>query len=294
MKRTVAVTVTLTFSLVLIYVSAIPASAGSGVFSITGCKDAGRRADDPIAMPGRVGESHLHQFFGNMTTSATSTYDQMVVGTTSCPLSADTAGYWAPALLDPTGEPVTLRNATAYYRSGSSSSTIEAFPPDFRMIAGSVSGIATGTPKLLGWGCDDTTYLPTIPDCSGKSKPFVKAHIIFPSCWDGVNPDSSDHMAHVAYPAGAKCPSTHPVRLPRLSLHFTWNTAGGSGYSIDSDMSARTTAGQSLHADFWNTWNQGALQILVDACLNAGKSCTGMTDSNFVGKTGSTFGSAAA
>ena len=286
MKRTVAVTVTLTFALVLIGVSAIPASAGSGVFSITGCKDAGRRADDPIAMPGRVGESHLHQFFGNMTTSATSTYDQMVVGATSCPLSADTAGYWAPALLDPSGSEVTLRNATAYYRATSSAGqSIQAFPADFRMIAGSVSGIATGTPKLLGWGCNDTTYGPTIPDCSGQSKPFVKAHIIFPSCWDGVNNDSADHMSHVAYADGSRCPTSHPVRLPRLSLHFTWNTAGGSGYSIDSDMSAGTTAGQSLHADFWNTWNQGALQTLVDACLNAGKSCTGITDANFTSKT---------
>jgi hypothetical protein len=272
------------FTAALIGVSAIPASAGSGVFSITGCTDAGLKQVDPIVSPGASSE-HLHQFFANRTVSLTSTWQNMVTGTSSCPLSADTAGYWAPALLDPNDQPVPLRNATAYYRAGSTTGqSIVAFPRDFRMIAGSPD-IATGTPKLLGWGCNDTTYLPTIPDCSGQSKPFVKAHIVFPSCWDGVNLDSEDHRSHVAYPIGAKCPSTHLTRLPRLSLHFTWNTAGGAGYHLSSDMEGMS-AGESLHADFWNTWNQGALEILVNSCLNAGKSCTGMTDANFRSKTG--------
>ncbi|MGZ8629618.1 MAG: DUF1996 domain-containing protein [Actinomycetota bacterium] len=291
MKRTVALSVTLVFAAVLIGVSAIPASAGSGVFSITGCTDAGLKHDDPIVMPGDVGMSHLHQFFGNETTNANSTLADMVVGTSSCPLSADTAGYWAPALLDPNSQPVPLLRATAYYRATSAKgSPIVAFPPDFRMIAGSPA-LPTGTPKVLGWGCDDTTYLPTIPNCGASTgKKFVKAHIVFPSCWDGLDLGiTGDHRGHVAYPIGSKCPSTHPTRLPRLSLHFTWNTAGGTGYSIDSDISAGTTAGQSLHADFWNTWNQGALEILVNTCLNAGKSCAGMTDANFRSKTGFTL-----
>lgn len=49
-------------------------------------------------------------------------------------------------------------------------------------------------------------------------------------CWDGVNVDSPDHKAHVAYPTigsfettGA-CPSTHPVRLPQLMYEVMWDT----------------------------------------------------------------------
>ena len=288
MKRTVGLSVTLVFTAALIGVSAIPASAGEGVFSITGCTDAGLRHDDPIVMPGHAGESHLHQFFGNETTNANSTLADMVLGTTSCPLSADTAGYWAPALLDGAGNAVPLLRATAYYRATSAKGqTITAFPPDFRMVAG-YSTIATGTAKVLGWGCDDTTYLPTIPTCASAGKKFVKAHIVFPSCGNGAT-DSIDHRSHVAYPVGSKCPATHPVRLPRLSLHFTWATAGGADFSVSSDMFFGTAAGQSLHADFWNTWNQGALEILVNSCLNAGKTCAGMTDANFKSKTGFSF-----
>lgn len=289
MKRTVALSVTLVVAVVLIGVSTIPASAGSGVFSITGCTDAGVRPDDPIVMPGHAGMSHLHQFFGNETTNANSTLADMVVGTSSCPLSADTAGYWAPALLDPNDQPVPLLRATAYYRATSAKGqSIVAFPPDFRMIAGSPA-LPTGTPKVLGWGCDDTTYLPTIPNCGASTgKKFVKAHIVFPSCWNGIDTDSDDHRSHVAYPIGSKCPIAHPVRIPRLSLHFTWAVTDGTGYSISSDMDPMS-AGQSLHADFWNTWNQGALEILVNTCLNAGKSCAGMTDANFRSKTGFTL-----
>ena len=31
--------------------------------------------------------------------------------------------------------------------------------------------------------------------------------------------------------------------------------------------------GMSLHADFWNTWNQTVLERTVADCLNAGDSC---------------------
>ena len=290
MKRTIALAVGVALvASFLIAVIAVPASAGAGVFSITGCTDAGVRADDPIVMPRAVGRSHVHQFFGNKSTNANSTYDTMVVAATSCPLKTDTAGYWAPALVDANGQPAKLKRATAYYRatSGSKGQPIQAFPPDLRMIAGSPQ-IETGT-TMLGWGCDDSTYLPTIPDCSSSGKKFVKAHIIFPSCWNGKTTDSTgDHRSHMAYPSGAKCPASHPVRVPRLSLHFTWDVTDGTGYHLDSDMPGMTP-GESLHADFWNTWNQGALETLVNACLNTGSSCLGVTDSTFKSRTGASI-----
>jgi hypothetical protein len=36
--------------------------------------------------------------------------------------------------------------------------------------------------------------------------------------------------------------------------------------------------GQSLHADFWNTWDLAAMRFLVRRCLNRGRACTEMTD----------------
>jgi len=73
-----------------------------------------------------------------------------------------------------------------------------------------------------GAPCDanDTSEFPNKP-CPGG----IRATIIFPSCWDGVNLDSPDHQSHVAYApgserlgglAGDQCPSTHPVRIPQV------------------------------------------------------------------------------
>jgi hypothetical protein len=72
-----------------------------------------------------------------------------------------------------------------------------------------------------GAPCDrnDFASFPSKP-CPGG----IRATVIFPSCWDGVNLDSPDHKSHVAYStakganalAGDKCPSTHPVRIPQV------------------------------------------------------------------------------
>lgn len=56
------------------------------------------------------------------------------------------------------------------------------------------------------------------------------ANIRFPTCWDGVNLDSANHMSHVAYPTsgtfetGGPCPPTHPVRIPQLFYEVIWDT----------------------------------------------------------------------
>jgi hypothetical protein len=49
-------------------------------------------------------------------------------------------------------------------------------------------------------------------------------------CWDGVNLDSPDHMAHMSYPetgtfeSGGPCPSTHPVRASQVMFEVIWDT----------------------------------------------------------------------
>lgn len=263
------------------------ASEGSGVFSITGCSDAGVRRADPIVAPGHSHGSHLHQFVANVGTRASSTYDEMIRAETTCMLSADTSAYWVPALLDRKGRAAELRSANAYYRaSATRAGMIVAFPQDLRIVAGAPD-VRTGTDTVVGWSCDDASpYRPKIPNCKKQPGRYVKAHIVFPSCWDGVNLDSADHRSHVAYPDGARCPATHPVPVPRLSMHFTWKVENGRGFSLSSDEMFGTRRGRSLHSDFWNTWNQEALEDLVEACLVGGKSCKATTDRNFTERTG--------
>jgi hypothetical protein len=71
-------------------------------------------------------------------------------------------------------------------------------------------------------GANDTSAFPSTP-CPGG----IRATVIFPSCWDGVNLDSPDHQSHVAYSpgsealgglAGDKCPEGFPVRIPQVCI----------------------------------------------------------------------------
>ena len=77
--------------------------------------------------------------------------------------------------------------------------------------------------------CDanDTAEFPSKPCLGG-----IRATVIFPSCWDGVNLDSPDHKSHVAYApgtgnsalAGDKCPESHPVRIPQVMYEIMFDT----------------------------------------------------------------------
>ena len=61
-------------------------------------------------------------------------------------------------------------------------------------------------------------------------KAGIIVNIRFPTCWDGVNLDSPDHISHIAYPvngsfeSNAPCPASHPVRIPQLFYETIWDT----------------------------------------------------------------------
>jgi Domain of unknown function (DUF1996) len=62
--------------------------------------------------------------------------------------------------------------------------------------------------------------------------------ILSPSCWDGKNLDSPDHMSHMSYPANGTfeshgpCPASHPVKVPQLMYETIWNTAPFNDMSL--------------------------------------------------------------
>jgi hypothetical protein len=87
--------------------------------------------------------------------------------------------------------------------------------------------------RQLTFTCLDTLYTRTGETTSMPTRPCkegIMANIRFPTCWDGVNLDSEDHMSHVAYPAsgtfesGGPCPASHPVRIPQLFYEVIWDT----------------------------------------------------------------------
>jgi uncharacterized protein DUF1996 len=243
---------------------AAPMEMGKGVF-IVRCKLSHTKQVDPIVNPGPPGtmSGHMHDFFGNNSTDSFSTYNSMIASTTTCGLSGDKAGYWAPSLVAPNGSLVKPVGMLVYYRNNPVRyGTTTAFPKDFRMIAG---GVGTGPPNV-GWSCDQQalSMVATPPSCGSQK---MVAHVRFPSCWDGKSLDSPTHRSHVAYAVNNKCPSTHPVKVPEIFLHVRYpNGVSGSSYRL-SDGTV------TPHMDFWNTWDQATLERLVRDCLQAGRDC---------------------
>jgi Domain of unknown function (DUF1996) len=217
--------------------------------------------DDPIVKPGQPGATHRHDFFGNRSTNAHSTFAEMNRAATSCELSGDRSGYWAPSLVDPSGGFVQPLRLSAYYWN---KGTAVAVPPtDLRILAGG----DTSNLRVAGFACGKGTPTSPVPlDCGNER---LKGVVIFPSCWDGVHLDSPDHRSHMAYPRGKGCPSTHPVSLPKLVVHVVYGISNGAGYGLSSDAMMGTSSGRSMHADFWNVWDPLTLSNAVGS-VNAG------------------------
>lgn len=228
-------------------------ASGMNKVFITHCETSHVKQVDPIVATGSPMSAHMHEFFGNTTTDANSTYASMTAGGTTCAFQTDTAGYWAPELVAPDGTMVRAQSINAYYRATGSlaDDQVSAFPPDLRMVS-----------ATYFYSCGSVGYGTALPGNCGSGA--LHASIVFPACWDGVNTDSPDHLSHMAYQSGRGCPSTHPVAVPRLVMVIRYiGVHDGTGYRLASG------AATTMHADFWNTWNQTALESVVQQCFNA-------------------------
>ena len=128
--------------LIAALIAGTPTPAHAEQRFIVDCLFAHRAKDDPIVYPRQPGASHMHDFFGNKTTNAFSTYRSMLRARTNCDLPGETAAYWAPTLVRGDGTIVTPRRIKIYYRSGLlPGRRTYPFPKNFRMIAGGVKTI---------------------------------------------------------------------------------------------------------------------------------------------------------
>ena len=230
----------------LVAPGATAGSSSSGFFSH--CQVSHFGMMDPIMSPGRM-SAHRHEFFGNTTTDASSTLRSMLAGNTTCSAAGDTAGYWVPALVRPNGRVVKAAVANVYYRPAGAQH-VYPFPQDLRMISHKSSwhcGVGPGTNR---------------PQRCGHR--YVRASIEFPSCWNGTDLDSPDHMSHLTFDRGARCEG---VSVPKITLDVRYPIHDGTGYTLSSGPP------RTLHADFWNTWQPDELAAVVDACLNSSRAC---------------------
>lgn len=253
---------------------------------ITECSYSHTLMDDPIKFPNKRGASHTHDFLGATSAKASSTYESLAAGGTTCGTPADKSGYWVAALkrngtdIKPDGKFGTKATRQKFYYRDNHylpGSKVEPFPAGFRMIQGfamatsvaNANANGAGWGNLMWWGCSDNSVSgkPTSPPNCGTG--IITLHITFPSCWDGVNVDG-DAVAtkHVKFPSSKVCPSTHPRQLPMLIERIEW-PVGTSGAGIALASGPPYTA----HADFFNAWAPAKLAQLVTNCLNADRNC---------------------
>ena len=79
---------------------------------------------------------------------------------------------------------------------------------------------------------------------------------------------SQPHLTH-GIPAGGKCPSSHPVAIPRVETFLRYAVGTAPIGTISFDSGPYYTA----HQDFFNGWIAADLQKLVTRCINAGVDC---------------------
>jgi Domain of unknown function (DUF1996) len=208
----------------------------SVAFVVT-CKRSHQLADDPILFPGKSGASHLHSFYGNITTKADSDLESMLTGATSCDESLDSAAYWVPS-----PAPDIMR---AYYDAGSADpSTVVAYWPGMKAIAGdpqvSEPGVKIAAFRCgeVGDGPDATRWFASPPSRCSSGQPIVR--YTFGQC------ESVDDQRL------AECAPGDAPRYVRLRLLMQFK---GFAHSLGP------------HADFWNTWDQDQLEKLVAVCV---------------------------
>jgi hypothetical protein len=221
--------------------------------------------DDPIVHPGMAGMSHRHDFFGNRSTDSTSTLASMLGQPTSCTRRLDTAAYWAPSLFDHESRSRSGPSPTTGPPLGRPGGAADV-PCGMMMVAGSKATEAQAV-EVAAWTCGTSSDLGTVPPVCPAGAP-LRVRITFPDCWDGVHADVEDHRSHTARSGGGRCPESHPVVIPQLTLEVRYPISG-EGHDLSLSSGPVTTA----HADFLNAWDQRELEDQVNLCLRRSLVC---------------------
>ncbi|GIF23555.1 hypothetical protein BJ973_004164 [Actinoplanes tereljensis] len=200
---------------------------------------------------------------------------------------APSASPTTSALPEPQGRDLELPNNTGgivrpatvriEYR-GNPTGKVVAMPKFLRELTGDAKPTSRGPANARAtWTCSGFTDRLTdkYPICPRGSR--VTRVQDFPGCWDGVNIDSANHRAHVAFAdrtTGA-CPAGFKA-IPQLRITIAYDIARddqvNGRYALDSFPEENHNP-FSDHNDFINVNSTGQMKRIT-ACLNTGRQCS--------------------
>jgi hypothetical protein len=175
------------------------------------CKPSHISKDDPVVYPGQPGASHLHMFWGNTGTNASSTYQSLrTTGQSTCdnrgtdtPLNR--SAYWMPAMLDGAGHVVLPDMINTYYKQLPHGSPNCSSPPNGTQSVGICVDIPNGLRFVFGYNMATGTGGPNDPNSNEHYSMWFE-------CWSDLigTPTGSaatGRYSTIADVVAAGCPS---------------------------------------------------------------------------------------
>ena len=261
--------------------------------------------DDPIVYPGRAGASpHLHQWFGNASGNAFSTYRSLRTGgQSSCMGPLNRSAYWMPAMLDGHGRVIRPDWISIYYKRvpagapdcGPGGAHCRRLPRGLRYVFGfDTRRMGERQPEnlIFHWKCvtpQNTLRGGLEPrfdrlDCPAGNALMVT--LASPDCWDGRRLDSADHRSHIVqqelsqYDGRTHCPGSHPFLVPQFTIGAVYTVAAGEriqDWYLSSDRMAGMPPmppGSTFHADWYGGWDDPTLRTWTANCIDRVLSCS--------------------
>ncbi|MBO2461827.1 DUF1996 domain-containing protein [Actinomadura violacea] len=262
-------------------------AASTGVFTSNCGTNAGQKHSNPdnvIVAPGvQNGAHHIHDYVGNLDTSAFSTDQTLAAAGTTCTNGDQSTYYWPVVRLRAgkdgsdraaqsqadgnTGSVVTPAKVRIQFL-GNPRSKVTAIPRFTRIVTGDAKAASKGPANAHSqWTCsgfENRAFADKYPLCPQGSR--VERVLNFPSCWDGQNTDSANHRDHMVFPdpRTGQCPQgrkavpqlriTLAYNVPAKALAFALDTFPEEGHDPVTD-----------HGDFINVMNDQLMRKAVTA-----------------------------